>query len=246
MEKNNIFLSLVIPAYNEEKRIPETLRLIEGYLRRKEMVYEIIVVDDGSRDNTAAVVGDFMRGRENMSLLRNGVNRGKGYSVKRGVLQAQGRYVLFSDADLATPIEEFEKLFGWIEAGYDIAIGSRRMRESNVLVPATLHRKLVGRLGFLMIWFIVLRYDIVDTQCGFKCFKQAAARQIFSRQRLEGGMFDVEVIHIALKNHFRIKEVPVVWRHKAGSTINLLKCILFDPIDLIKIRLNSLLGRYTK
>lgn len=244
MDESNIFLSVVIPAFNEEKRIPETLRLMDDYLRHRGKTFEMIIVDDGSSDRTVEVVRKFISGKDYVKLYENGVNRGKGYSVKRGVLQARGDYVLFSDADLATPIEELEKLLIWIESDYDVAIGSRRMKDSNVIVPATFFRRLVGKAGYFFIWFIVLRYDIVDTQCGFKCFKRGAAINTFSRQKLDGGMFDVEIIHIALKRGLRVKEVPVAWRHKAGSTINILKCMLFDPIDLFKIRLNSLLGVY--
>lgn len=244
MDQDKTFLSVIIPAYNEEKRIPETLRLIDRYLRSKGFRYEIVVVDDGSGDNTVGVVKDFLNCNKNIILLENGRNRGKGYSVKRGVLAAKGEYILFSDADLATPIEEFEKLFHWINSGHEVVIGSRKMRNSYIVTPVIWYRRLIGALANSAIMLAGLKHNIVDTQCGFKCFKKGAAKYIFSKQRLDGGMFDVEIICIAIKNRFNIKEVPVIWQHKEGSTINLFKCMLFDPIDLMKIKLNSLLKRY--
>lgn len=244
VEKDNIFLSVVIPAYNEEKRIPETLRLIDAYLSRKGFRYEIIVVDDGSKDNTVGVVEKFMNGRNNAKLLKNCDNRGKGYSVKRGVLEARGENILFSDADLATPIEESEKLIHWLERGYDVAIGSRKIKGSSILTPASWRRRFIGILGHFFILSLGLKPNIIDTQCGFKVFRKEVARHVFPKQILDGGMFDVEVIYIALNNNFKIKEVPVSWQHKEGSTINVLKCILFDPLDLIKIKINYFLRRY--
>jgi len=246
MEKDkDIFLSVVIPAYNEENRIPETLCLIDRYLKDKGFSYEIIVVDDGSKDNTVEVVGGFSKTNNRIKLLKNKVNRGKGFTVKKGVLESRGEYVLFSDADLATPIEEFGKLFGYLRDGYDIVIGSRKMKDSGVIVTVPWYRKMIARLGYFLVWSIVLSGRMIhDTQCGFKLFKRETAKHIFSKQRLDGGMFDVEIIYIAIKNRFNLKEIPVIWSHKKGSNINILKCILFDPVDLLKVRLNSFFRRY--
>src|SRR3989338_86633 len=228
MDQDKTFLSVVIPAYNEEKRIPETLLLIDEYLKQKGFQYEIVVVDDGSKDNTIGVIDNFLNHNKKIRLFRNERNRGKGYSVKRGVLEAKGEYILFSDADLATPIEELEKLLRWINDGYDVVIGSRKMKGSIVLNPVIWYRRIIGGLGHYAILLAGLKHNIVDTQCGFKCFKEFAAKHIFSKQRLDGGMFDVEIIYIATKNRFKIKEIPVTWRYKGGSTINLLRCMLFD------------------
>jgi len=242
--KEGVSVSVVIPAYNEENRIPQTLRIIDEYFKRKGFQYEIIIVDDGSRDNTIGVVEMFMQGKNNVKLLKNGDNRGKGYSVKRGILEARGESIIFSDADLATPIEEYEKLVSWLGQGYDMAIGSRKIKGSNVLTPASWRRRLIGALGHFFISSLGLKPNICDTQCGFKVFKKEAAHFIFSKQILDGGMFDVEIIYIAIKNNVKIKEVPVSWQHKDGSTINVLKCALFDPLDLIKVKINYFLGRY--
>ncbi|MFA5089603.1 MAG: dolichyl-phosphate beta-glucosyltransferase [Candidatus Omnitrophota bacterium] len=244
IDRSKLSVSVVIPAYNEEKRISKTLPVIDAYFSSKGLSFEVIVVDDGSKDNTVGVVERFIKDRNNVKLLKNGNNRGKGYSVKKGMLEARGENILFSDADLATPIQEYEKLAGWLQRGCDIAIGSRKIKDSNVLTPASWSRRFVGVLAHVFISLLGLKPDIVDTQCGFKVFKKETARHIFSRQILDGGMFDVEIIYIAIRNNFKVKEVPVSWEHKDGSTINVLKCILFDPWDLIRVKINYFLGRY--
>lgn len=175
-----MFISVVIPAYNEEKQIGNALARIKDYLTEKGKPFEIIVVDDGSSDKTVEITRKVLADK-NFILLRNKENRGKGYSVRRGILISQGKYVLFSDADLSTPIEELEKLIPILENGYDVAIGSRALAESNILVHQKWHREALGRLFNIFVRNFIMN-GIRDTQCGFKCFKRKAAQDIFSRQ----------------------------------------------------------------
>ena len=243
-EGKPVFLSVVIPAYNEEERISKTLEGISDYLQKKEYTYEIIVVDDGSLDSTVDLVGSISRNNGNIRVLRNGVNRGKGYSVKRGVLASSGEYVLFSDADLPIPIEEVEKLFDWLRSGYEIAIGSKRLKESKSFIDQPLYRRLMGRIFNILLQLFIIR-GINDTQCGFKCFKREAADRIFPKQLVEGFCFDVELLYLAKRWGVPVKEVPVRWTNRdAKTTVKIIPDSLQMVLDLFKIRINYWKGKY--
>jgi len=233
-------LSVVIPAYNESKRIGQTFREIrpwldEHFARR----YEVLVVDDGSRDNTTAIIDDECKQWPELQLLRQPRNLGKGAAVRRGCLAARNDYVLFMDADHATPIEELKSFFPKLEQGFDVVAGVRTFQECE-----SRSRRIMG-LGLLMLaHLIVFDKAVVDSQCGFKLFKRDACQKIFSRCRIDGGMIDVEIFHIAHHSDVRIYYAPVFWDNKAGSTITVWKCILFDPFDLMAIRLRYSRGVY--
>jgi dolichyl-phosphate beta-glucosyltransferase len=215
-------LSIIIPAYNEEKRIGPTLDKIHSFLKTKDYLYEIVIVDDGSSDNTVKEAKKSSLFMENkLSVISNGTNKGKGFSVKTGILTAKGDYVLFSDADLSTPIEEIDKFFSQITLGFDIAIGSRSIKGSDIKLPQPFSRELMGRLFNLLVRLFILK-SIKDTQCGFKLFKAEAAKNIASRMQIDGFVFDVEMLYLARKLGYQIKEVPVVWIDSQESKVSLL------------------------
>jgi dolichyl-phosphate beta-glucosyltransferase len=238
----DVFLSIVIPAYNEEKKIGRTLSLIVDYLNKKIFDWEIIVIDDGSRDRTKDIIKRFM-GDKRISLIGNEKNRGKGYSVKKGILRAQGGFILFSDADLSTPIDEMDKLFLCLRNGYDIAIGSRGLEESKIIIPQFWIRQTMGKIFNLIIRFFILP-GIKDTQCGFKLFKGSIAKKVFSLLKIDGFAFDVEVLYIAEKLNLKIKEVPIKWydspESKVNPTIDSFKML----IDVCKIKMRSIRKKY--
>jgi dolichyl-phosphate beta-glucosyltransferase len=227
------FLSIVIPAYNEEGRIGATLDKVLGYLDGKSFVWEIIVVDDGSNDNTTGVVKAY--GDRGVVLLSNNSNRGKGYSVKRGVMSARGDHILFSDADLSTPIEEIEKMFEYIEQGYDAVIGSRGLEQSNIVKHQPWYREGMGK-AFNRIVRLATVDGFVDTQCGFKLFKREAAKRVFDQQKLHGFAFDVEIVFLLVKHGYRVKEMPVSWTDSPLSRVRIFRHPLQMFIDVIKIR----------
>ena len=211
-------ISIVVPAYNEEKRIIPTLNEISAYFKARKKNFEIIVVDDGSSDNTQQIVERFCRENRETILLSLEKNSGKGAAVKAGVLHAHGALILFSDSDLSTPIKEFEKLEHAIATGTDIAIGSRRMKESIIPVPQPWHRRIAGIIFSLMVQRI-LHTRVKDSQCGFKMFKRETALLIFPRLLINGFAFDAEILYVANKKKLKIKEIPVTWYNDANSRV---------------------------
>jgi dolichyl-phosphate beta-glucosyltransferase len=213
-------LSVVIPAYNEAARLPRTLRATFAYLEARGLPYEVITVDDGSRDDTTTAAEGVAREHDLkfgvFRALRYEVNRGKGHAVRYGVLRAEGSRVLFMDADLATPIEELTKLEAALDGGAQVAIGSRPLKESRLVKRQPLLRELCGRAFNLVVQALSVP-GIRDTQCGFKLFERDAAREIFSRCTLDGFSFDVESLFLARKLGYRIAEVPVRWEHQEGA-----------------------------
>jgi dolichyl-phosphate beta-glucosyltransferase len=236
-------LSVVIPAYNEESRLGTTMARVLEYLVQKGRSFELIVVDDGSRDKTVELAAAIQAKDSRVKVLSNGTNRGKGYSVRRGMLAATGDLILFSDADLSSPIEEVEKLESSIHQGHDVAIGSRDIIGSHVERPQPLHRRLMG-YSFMVLrdWIAVSGFR--DTQCGFKLFRAACAREIFSRSIEEGFCFDVEILAIAKTLGYRMCEVPVVWRNDERSKVNPISDPLKMFLALFRIRLNVVRGVY--
>lgn len=241
--ERRIFLSLIVPAFNEEKRLPDTLRLVGEYFSETGYEYEIIIVDDGSTDGTINAVKNMGLRSGNTRLLVNGANRGKGYSVKRGMMAAKGRYVIFSDADLSTPIEETGNLLRCIDGGYDISVASRGMPESDIRVHQPFYREFMGKAFNLFVRLFILK-GIKDTQCGFKCFRGEIIREIFERQRMERFSFDVEILYIAKKLGYTIREVPVRWFNEANSRVSILRDSARMLFDLVMIRCNDILGLY--
>jgi dolichyl-phosphate beta-glucosyltransferase len=233
-------LSVVIPAFNEKARLPQTLRRIDEYLRGRQLRFEIVVVDDGSRDGTAdaarATLGDAV------TVLVNDQNRGKGFSVRRGMLAARGERRLMSDADLSTPIEELERLQRKLEEGFDVVIASRSVPGANVEVHQPALREALGRLFNSLVRLMTLP-GLRDTQCGFKLFSAEVAQEAFSRARLPGFSFDVEVLYIAVRRGRRIAELPVTWRNDAATRVTLLRGMAAF-LDVVRIRVLGALGAY--
>jgi len=237
--------SIVIPAYNESARIPATLQSVVDCIRQRGWSAEVVVVNDGSSDSTADVVRAFAAANPEVRLLENPGNRGKGYSVRSGMLQAHGEVVLFSDADLSAPIEEADGLFAAIAAGADIAIGSRWLETKRQTIRQPFYRQFFGRC-FNGVTRFVMGLKFADTQCGFKAFTRAAAQTVFQLQTIERWGFDPEILFIARKRGYRIDEVPVSWAHDERTRISYLKDGTRMLQDIAIVRWNALLGRYNK
>ncbi len=228
-------ITVVIPAFNEEERILPTLRRIDEYLKEHADNGEIIIVDDGSSDGTADVVLREAERLTGIRLLRNDVNRGKGFSVRRGVLSATQELILISDADLSTPIEEVEKFLPWIGQGYEVVIGSRALRESDIIRKQPWYRQSMGKIFNALVRVIVLG-GFHDTQCGFKMFRSGPAKEIFKALKTERFAFDVEALLRAKKMGCQIKEVPVRWMNSPQSRVDVLRDSYRMFIDLLRIR----------
>jgi dolichyl-phosphate beta-glucosyltransferase len=236
-------VSIVIPAYNESARLGRTLDRVLNFIYRQAWQAEIIVVDDGSSDETVELVQTYAQLNPNVRLLLNPGNRGKGYSVRNGILHANGEFVLFTDADLSSPIGEATKLFQALENGADIAIGSRWVRPELQTQRQSVPRQILGRVfnGFLR-FFLRLKFN--DTQCGFKALRQNSAKAIFPLQTIEGWGFDPEILFLAQKMGFTIAEVPVLWAHDDGTRIHPFTDGAKMLADMIQIRWNDLTGKY--
>jgi dolichyl-phosphate beta-glucosyltransferase len=237
--------SIVIPAYNETARIQATLESIVACVHRHGWSAEVIVVDDGSRDQTPDLIRAFAATTPEVRMIRNPGNRGKGYSVRNGVLHSFGEVVLFTDADLSAPIEEAERLFAAISAGADIAIGSRWIERAQQTIRQPLYRQFFGRC-FNAVTRLIMGLPYADTQCGFKAFTHTAAQTVFQLQTIERWGFDPEILFIAIKRGYRIAEVPVSWAHDERTRISYLKDGLRMLEDIVIVRWNALLGRYNK
>jgi dolichyl-phosphate beta-glucosyltransferase len=235
--------SIVIPAYNEGKRLGPTLEKVLAYVRQQGWDAEVIVVNDGSRDNTADIVRSFAESNPQVRLVENPGNRGKGYSVRNGMLQARGEVIVFSDADLSSPIEEMPKLLQAIEQGADIAIGSRWLRAELQTSRQSLHRQLFGRI-FNALNGLILGLRFKDTQCGFKAFTRRAAQMILPLQLIERWGFDPEILFLARKFGFRVDEVPVCWGHVGGTRINPLIDGAHMFQEMLRIRWQDMTGKY--
>ena len=235
--------SIVIPAYNESARLSATLDKVLAYVHAQGWQAEIIVVNDGSRDGTPGIVRAFAANNPIVRLVENPGNRGKGFSVRNGMLHARGRIVLFSDADLSSPIEEAPKLFQALEEGADIAIGSRWLRSETQTHRQPLHRQLFGRI-FNLLLRLTLGLHFADTQCGFKAFKRPAVDAIFPLQKIERWGFDPEILFLARKLKFKVKEVPVAWGHSGGTRIHPLVDGSRMFQEMLRIRWYDLTGKY--
>lgn len=241
----NVDYSIVIPAYNEQARIGATLTEVVRAVTTHSWNAEVLVVDDGSTDDTVKIVETFAARHPWVRLLRNEANCGKGYSVRNGMLHASGDIALFTDADLSSPIEEATRLFRSIREGADVAIGSRWLAQSRQTIRQPLYRRFFGRC-FNFVTRMIMRLPFADTQCGFKAFTRSAAQTVFQLQQIERWGFDPEILFIALKRGYIIREVPVSWAHDQRTRISYLRDGLQMLSELLLIRWNSLTGVYKK
>lgn len=234
---SNPYLSIIIPAYNEEKRLSSSLDKISEYLNTKDIEYEVIVVDDGSADNTAGIAGENILSRcGKLAVISNGANRGKGFSVKQGILASKGQYVLFTDADLSTPITEFDKLLAVMEdKACDIVMASRSIRGADLKVRQPWYRETMGRVFNLFVKTFLFA-DHNDTQCGFKLFKGDVARGIAAQMKIEGFCFDVEMLYLAKLSGCKVGEVGVRWENSIESKVTVVNSSLNMFTDLFRIK----------
>jgi len=245
-----IFLSIIIPAFNEERNFKRgVLNKVDSYLKKTSYLYEVILVDDGSSDETAKLLKEFIKDKKNWQFIENS-HQGKSATIATGVIKAKGEYILFTDFDQATPLSEIEKLIPFTKKKYDIIAGSREIKGARRL-KEPFYRHLMGKV-FNLIVKIIAFGGIHDTQCGFKLFKSAVAKDLFSSLKISHietkrpftGAFDVELLFLAQKKGYRIAEVPVYWRHYESGRIDPIKDSFRMFIDVLKIRLNDLMGKY--
>lgn len=237
-----IRLSVIVPAYNEEKRLPQTLKEIDEYLKTQNYGSEIIVVSDGSTDRTNEITKNLMAEIKNLRLLEFPKKRGKGFGVRQGMLEAEGDYRLFTDADNSTSVDQVEKMLPYFSEGYDIVIGSRDIKGA-ILDPQPWQRRFTGEAFKLVRKIIVGLWEIEDTQCGFKCFTKKAAGNVFSKCKIDHFSFDAEVLSIAKKFKYKIKESPIYWKNDLASKVKF-KSMVKMALDLVKIKWNLISGKY--
>ncbi|HWG51115.1 MAG TPA: dolichyl-phosphate beta-glucosyltransferase [Candidatus Acidoferrales bacterium] len=235
--------SIIVPAYNERSRIGKTLEQILAHLRQESWSAEVVVVDDGSRDDTFQIVSGFASGNPQLRVIQNPGNQGKGYSVRNGMLNARGDVLLFTDADLSSPIAEATKLFAALDRGADVAIGSRWIDPSLQFQRQSLKRRIMSRT-FNLYLRALLGFSYRDTQCGFKAFTRRAAHMIFPLQQITRWGFDAEILYLAHRFHLKVAEVPVAWGHDERSTIHPWRDGMLMGRDALKIRWYGLTGKY--
>ncbi|MFC1700894.1 dolichyl-phosphate beta-glucosyltransferase [Patescibacteria group bacterium] len=242
---NEIYLSIIIPAYKEEKGIGNSLLAIDKYLSKQEYSYEIIIVNDGSKDKTAEVVKKFSELVKNIRLIDNKENHGKGYVVRQGLLEAKGRYRLFTDADNSTSIDHLDKVWPFFEKGYEIVIGSRDEKDAKgagQAVPQSFFKRMLGNMGNVLIQILAV-WGIWDTQCGFKILTKEAAEDIFTRCIIDRWGFDIEMLAIAKRLKYKIGIIPAYWVNRADSRVSIwgyLKTFL----ELFKVKYNLITDKY--
>jgi dolichyl-phosphate beta-glucosyltransferase len=236
-------LSVVIPMYNEAHRLRHSLPRLEAYFRQRPYTVEYVVVDDGSSDNTVEMARAVLGSGEDVHIIESKPNRGKGHAVKVGMLAARGQIALFTDADLSTPPDEIEKFWEWFDSGYDVVIGSRKMKGAHIERHQPLWRENMGKV-FTWLTNRIATRGISDITCGFKAFKHETAQELFSRSIIADWSFDAEVLFIAQQHRKRIKEVPVHWHDERGTKVRILRDATRAMLGLLKIRLNGLKGVY--
>ncbi|MBI2577414.1 MAG: glycosyltransferase family 2 protein [Candidatus Wildermuthbacteria bacterium] len=238
-------LSVIIPSYNEEKRLPKTLKAVDEYLKKQDYDYEILVVNDGSKDKTADVVHEFGASIKNLRFVDNKKNHGKGYVVRQGMLEAKGKYRVFMDADNSTSVDHVGLMWPLFGQGKDIVIGSRDLKESVIPVRQPWWRERLGDIFNLIVQFTSGLWGMWDTQCGFKGFTEKSAVDVFSGAVVDRWAFDVELLVIAKKRGYSIAEIPVTWINDASSKVTL-KGMIRMLFEVLQIRLNSMRGMYGK
>lgn len=241
---DTIYLSVILPVYNEEKLIRNTLNEVESYLNSQNYTYEIIAVNDGSFDGTLKILDDFAGNTDNLKIVNNPGNRGKGYSVRSGMLAASGKYRLFMDADNSTDIKEVKKFIEALERGSDAAIGDRALAGSVITLNQPVYKKILGKIGNIFIRSLTIQ-GIKDTQCGFKCFTEELVRDIFPVLEIDRWAFDVEILALSLKRGYGIKSIPIAWKNRIESKVKLIDYLLTFA-DLIKIKINLLTNKYER
>ena len=241
MEKK-IYLSVIIPAYNEEDRIKNTLLEIDKFLTIQNYNYEIIVVDDGSCDGTSELVKNLQKNISKLEIISNQKNCGKGYAVRRGMLEACGKFRLFMDADNATGVEQIQNFFPFFQKGYEIVIGSRDLQNSQIKKHQPFYKEILGDIGNFLIQILVIS-GIKDTQCGFKCFSAKFAEDVFPKLKINRWGFDIEILILAQKKGYRIKTVPVIWTNDINSKVTL-SAYLETLKELLQIKWNIIKGKY--
>ncbi len=239
-----IYLSVIIPAYKEEKRLPKTLREIDSYLRKQSYHYEILVVNDGSPDKTVDVAQSLVPAVKNLRVTGYQKNQGKGYAVRFGMMEARGKYRLFTDADNSTSIDQVEKTFPQFESGFDVVIGSRDIKGAILDPPQPWIRNAITGESFKLLRKIIVGlWEVEDTQCGFKCFKAEVVEKIFPKCRINRFAFDPEMLVLSQRAGFKIKEIPVYWKNDLESKVKF-KSMVKMGLDLLAIRLNLIKGVY--
>ena len=236
-------LSVVIPAYNETARIGRTIPVLLTYLHGLDYAHELLIVDDGSTDGTPDMARRLLSGEPRARVLEEPRNRGKGHAVKVGMLAAEGQFVLFCDADLSTLPEDLDKFWPWLDSGYEVVIGSRKMAGANISRHQPLWRESLGK-GFTWLTNVIATPGISDVTCGFKCFSHQAAQTLFSLSSIDDWSFDAEVLFIAQRLGYLIKEVPVSWHDEPGTKVRLWKDTVRALLGPATIRVNFLRGRY--
>jgi dolichyl-phosphate beta-glucosyltransferase len=238
-----VTLSLVVPAYNEAARIGIALDRSLAFLRRQGIPFEYLVVDDGSRDRTADLVRSCVAADSRLRLLSHVPNRGKGFAVRQGMLQARGKYRIFMDADLSVPVETLTETLARLEEGFDVVMGSRQVPGARVEIHQPFHREAMGRV-YTRLANGLLGLAVSDFTCGFKGFRQAAAEALFSRQQLNGWSFDAEILYLAHRRGYRVLELPVTWRNDRATKVHLARDVGRSFWELVRIRLNERRGAY--
>jgi dolichyl-phosphate beta-glucosyltransferase len=240
MNANTVFISIVIPVYNEEKRVQSFLLSVIDYVQQKNFSYELVIVDDGSSDRTIAVVDSLLTEKlaDTYRIVKLPVNRGKGAAIREGMLQAKGDYIFFLDADGSTSIREIDSFIPKFSPGIDLYIATRTIKHK-----APQKRKFFG-YGYIFMANLLLGLRVVDITCGFKCYTRASARKIFPLQTLNNWSFDAEDIFIARKHGYEIMGIPVHWQHVGGSKVKVFKNVLICGLDLLRIRYKNYRGLY--
>ena len=241
--ERDLRLTVVVPVYNETRRMGQRLPELLAFLHAQDYPYEIVVVDDGSTDGTPELARQMLAEEERARVLVQPRNRGKGHAVRVGMLAAEGRYVLFTDADLSTPPTELDKFWPWLEEGYDVVIGSRKMAGANIVKHQPPWRESLGKV-FTWLTNHIATKDISDVTCGFKCFTHEAAQTLFGLSVIGDWSFDAEVLFLAQRFKYRIKQVPVTWHDEAGTKVRLWKDAINSLRGLARIRMNASRGRY--
>jgi len=238
--KDDLYLSIVIPVYNEEKKIQKDMEIILSYLKNKKYKYEIIIVNDGSIDDTIKSISEYKNKFNEVKIISFHPNRGKGFAVKTGILNAKGKYILFADAGSCVPYGYLEKGIELLNNGYDLAIGSRALKDSQISVHQPSYRQIGSKIFGFVVKYIMGIYEIKDTQCGFKLFKQNVAKKIFCLNKIERFMFDVETILNAKKLGYKMKEFPVEWSNDPDTRFNPIKGSIRNFKELIMIKYRCL------
>lgn len=238
-----MYLSIIIPSYNEEKRLPKTLQEMNKYLQQQSYDYEIIVVDDGSKDKTADAVREQFSAVKNLRLINNKENHGKGYVVRQGMLEAKGEYRIFTDADNSTSIDQIEKMWPEFEKGFEIVIGSRDIKGAVIATPQPWVRRRLGDIFNLIVQVISGSWGIWDTQCGFKGFTKKAVEEIFPKCKINRWAFDVEILVLSKKLGYKMKEIPVTWINDPDSKVKL-EGMIRMLFEVLQVRLNTITNKY--